>query len=1023
MMKRVLAAVLCISLLLCLWVPPASAAAVEGTCGESLTWTLDTDGTLTISGTGKMADFPAAAPWAAYKMQILSLSVAEGVTTLGNAAFSGCSRLSDVALPGSLTAIGDEAFRACHALTQISVPNNVTRLGDRAFFACSALSKVQLPAKLKSIGGSAFESCSALTALIIPNGVAEISSGAFRDCTALAHMELPGSVKHVTAGLFSGCESLKSVVLGDGIESIASGAFSSCGLESVSIPASVKTVYQTAFQECWALKTAEIAAEEVGVAAFLDCGALASVTFEKTVKKLGKNIFGGCSSLTDVAFFGAKPELAANTFNEVTATVSYPEEKTITWTDAARQDYGGELTWQQRHDPELVSAVEPTCTAAGNPAYWRCLVCGKCFSDADGETEISRPTLPALAHSWGEGQIITAPTTAAEGIRRVACTRCNAARTEPIAKLPSGVLLTEGTCGEGLTWRLDDNGVLTVSGTGKMADFPAAAPWAANREDITSVVLAEGVETIGQRAFADCAALTAVEMPGSLTSIGREAFFSCAVLTSLRIPKHVEKIGDEAFYGCTALTGIWVDAENAAFCSDACGVLYSKDKSALLHAPISAALGDYAIPESVTELAPYAFECRTGLTGVRIPEGVAEIGELAFYGCTALKTAVLPSSLTYVGESAFNGCTALVSACFLGDAPELGWGAFQVYDADANEDVNIRGLTLYYIAGKTGWTTPTYGEAAYQTATWDGINVPQPSHEHKYRAVVTRPTCTEGGYTTYTCRICGDQYVADPVPPKGHNMVLDAEIAPTCTKPGRSIGTRCTVCKVVFLASTVLPALGHAWDDGTVTLRPTTVREGIRTFTCTRCEATRTEPIDRLQITVPFRDVDKDAYYAAAVEWAVAEQITNGMTADTFAPEAACTRGQIVTFLWRAAGEPTPRGTKNPFTDIRQSDYYYTAVLWAAEQGITTGTTEATFSPEAGCTRGQVATFLWRSAGRPVSGGGNPFADVGAGAFYYDAVLWAVENGITNGTGSTTFSPEDTCTRAQIVTFLYRYLA
>ena len=112
---------------------------------------------------------------------------------------------------------------------------------------------------------------------------------------------------------------------------------------------------------------------------------------------------------------------------------------------------------------------------------------------------------------------------------------------------PASAAAVEGTCGESLTWTLDTDGTLTISGTGKMADFPAAAPWAAYREDITSVVLAEGVETIGQRAFADCAALTAVEMPGSLTSIGREAFFSCAVLTSLRIPKRVEKSATKRF--------------------------------------------------------------------------------------------------------------------------------------------------------------------------------------------------------------------------------------------------------------------------------------------------------------------------------------------------------------------------------------------------------------------------------------------------------------------------------------------
>ena len=165
------------------------------------------------------------------------------------------------------------------------------------------------------------------------------------------------------------------------------------------------------------------------------------------------------------------------------------------------------------------------------------------------------------------------------------------------------------------------------------------------------------------------------------------------------------------------------------------------------------------------------------------------------------------------------------------------------------------------------------------------------------------------------------------------------------------------------------------------------------------------------------------AYYADAVSWAVANNVTNGTSATTFSPEETCTRGQIVTFLWRAAGEPSPNGTKNPFTDMKEDAYYYKAVLWAVEQGITTGSSETTFSPDESCTRGQVATFLWRYENKPTPAAKNPFADVTKGAYYYDAVLWAVAAGVTNGTSATTFSPDDTCTRGQIVTFLYRGIA
>ena len=172
----------------------------------------------------------------------------------------------------------------------------------------------------------------------------------------------------------------------------------------------------------------------------------------------------------------------------------------------------------------------------------------------------------------------------------------------------------------------------------------------------------------------------------------------------------------------------------------------------------------------------------------------------------------------------------------------------------------------------------------------------------------------------------------------------------------------------------------------------------------------------------PFTDAAGDAYYADAVIWAVGEGITSGTTATTFSPDAACTRAQAVTFLWRAAGSPDPESGVNPFTDVKADAYYYDAVQWAIEQGITKGTSDTTFSPNAACTRAQIVTFLWRSQASHAAGTVNPFKDVAADAYYANAVLWAVKNGVTFGTTDTTFSPNATCTRAQIVTFLFRCL-
>ncbi len=170
----------------------------------------------------------------------------------------------------------------------------------------------------------------------------------------------------------------------------------------------------------------------------------------------------------------------------------------------------------------------------------------------------------------------------------------------------------------------------------------------------------------------------------------------------------------------------------------------------------------------------------------------------------------------------------------------------------------------------------------------------------------------------------------------------------------------------------------------------------------------------------PFVDVKEGAYYYDAVLWAVEQKITSGTSATTFSPDASCTRAQMVTFLWRAAGSPKVENGKNPFADVQADAYYYDAVLWAVEKGVTSGTSATTFSPDATVTRGQTVTFLYRNAGSPEVSGTMPFTDVEADAYYAKAVQWAVQQKITTGTSETTFSPMSDCTRGQIVTFLYR---
>ena len=224
---------------------------------------------------------------------------------------------------------------------------------------------------------------------------------------------------------------------------------------------------------------------------------------------------------------------------------------------------------------------------------------------------------------------------------------------------------------------------------------------------------------------------------------------------------------------------------------------------------------------------------------------------------------------------------------------------------------------------------------------------------------------------------------------------------------------------------TVKPDEGYELDKLVVTdkdgnrLSLSDKGDGKYTFTMPDGKVSVDASFSKIAATVNFRDVNQSDYYYDAVQWAVEKGITEGTSATTFSPDASCTRAQMVTFLWRAAGSPAPKSTVNPFTDVSASDYYYNAVLWAVENGITTGVSADRFAPGATVSRAQTVTFLYRANGSPAANGAS-FGDVAADEYYANAVAWAVQNGITTGTGNGKFTPNAPCTRGQIVTFLYR---
>ena len=544
-------------------------------------------------------------------------------------------------------------------------------------------------------------------------------------------------------------------------------------------------------------------------------------------------------------------------------------------------------------------------------------------------------------------------------------------------------------------------------------------------DSLTSITISDTLTSIEAGMLFMCSNLDAIEIPNSVTSIGDSAFYGCTSLASINIPNSVTNIGSNVFNDCDGLENVDVENDNPKYMSLS-GVLFTKDMSTLMKCP-SRKSGTYRIPEGVVSIDDGAFQSCMNLTDIYIPNSVKNIGSGSFQGCESLQRMEIPDGVTNIGDGAFNICSSLTEIIIPKTVTSIGEGAFlscvglkQIDVEEGNQQyTSVAGVLfdkektvlIQYPTSKpevsyaipNGITKIEY-YAFFYCENLDSISIPSSvlyidegafldcknikdiyysgievqweniciekhnesitnanihyNHTHDYKAVVTAPTCTERGYTTYTCSVCGDSYKGSYVDP-----------------------------------------LGHDYKNGT----------------CTRCGAK--DPNYKPQAN--FSDVAAGSYCYDAVQWAVANGITNGTDATHFSPNAGCTRGQVVTFLWRAAGEPTVGGNVG-FVDVAPGSYCYEAVKWAVANGITKGTDATHFSPNATCTRGQVVTFMYRAEGEPAVGGNVGFVDVAAGSYCYEAVKWAVANGITNGTDATHFSPSATCTRGQVVTFLYR---
>ena len=304
-------------------------------------------------------------------------------------------------------------------------------------------------------------------------------------------------------------------------------------------------------------------------------------------------------------------------------------------------------------------------------------------------------------------------------------------------------------------------------------------------------------------------------------------------------------------------------------------------------------------------------------------------------------------------------------------------------------------------------------------------------HDHVFGETVIEiePTCQTEGLSVTRCTADGFCDIIGrtktEVLPKTACTPADVRIGAveaTCVTEGRTGDLICKTCLSVLEESEVIAKTEHKPGDWITDALQSNDDKTVQHRFCKTClQIVDTKEVPVVHPESPFGDVFYDDYYFDSVLWAVDKKITAGTSANTFSPDKVITRAEVVTMLWRAAGSPAPQFHWNPFGDVSADAYYYDAVLWAVEKDVTAGTTATTFSPDELCTRAQVMTMLWRAKGSPMVGDPKEvFLDVAKDDYFYVPVIWAMENEITGGTGLFLFSPDAPCSRAQIVTFLYK---
>ena len=636
----------------------------SGSCGDNLTWSYDS-GVLQITGTGAMYNYTdtklGVAPWHWLSSKITTVVIDSRVTSIGDYAFADLNNFDSFLITGNVTTIGSHAFQGCTSLKSIRIPNNVQAMGDHAFYR-AGLKSVTIGTSLKIIPYGAFAENN-LESVTILDGVTTIRSQAFASNPNLWKVTFPSSLGSIGDCAFANCR-INEIVLPDGLTSIGEGAFSNN-----------KTV--------WGIK------------------------FPDSVTNIGARAFADCSALQKLEFVGGAPTIGSNAFSNDTLKAYY-----ITglsgWDSAINNQYGGsiewiglqrcsadgKLTWSLKNGILTISGSGQMLDYSnGNRPGW--------YSQKNEITEID--IMPGVTHIGSNAfddctnvkTIIFYGSKPTFGSTPFTGVTANAYYTpdETWTDLPNygdasiTWIESNGQCGDNLFWRIDENKILHITGTGDMEDYQSflSLPWYKWADEIVGVEIASGCTSIGEGAFYSCSKIESVTMPSTVKTIGKNAFYRCSRLSSINLSSALTTIGESAFYYCYALSEVTIPdkvtvIDETAFmgCSSLKSVVIPDSVVALgLRAFAQCSSLEYVeIGKGVTVIPGSAFSSCKNLTAVEFSGDVTAIYNYAFMGCSSLDYIELPATLKEIGMFAFSDCTSLSRIKIHDKLESLDYGVF-----------------------------------------------------------------------------------------------------------------------------------------------------------------------------------------------------------------------------------------------------------------------------------------------------------------------------------------------------------